>query len=145
MAQTTQADRDPQATAAAGTAPAAPTAWWLLVGPDDEVSRRLAARLGMTPPSPGGHRFVPAAKNAYPAALAAGAPWDAVAYRPPRQGGFPGRPDLADAEAFFAAFAQAASGGGRAGERPPRLVLVSSAAAVSPSHHHPGCAAESER
>jgi hypothetical protein len=146
--------REPQTTETARTAPAAR---WLFVGPDDEVSRRLAARLGMTPQTPEGSRFVPArpagdAGAAYAAVLGAGAPgtpgagaaWDAVVYRPPRQGGFPGRPDLADAAAFFAAFAQAYAGG-NTGERSPRLVLVSSAAAVSPTHHHPGFAAESER
>jgi 1-acyl-sn-glycerol-3-phosphate acyltransferase len=141
----------------ASTVRTAPTARWLFVGPDDEVSRRIAARMGMTSQTQAGSRFVPAraagasgqaagdAKTGHSAALSSGGPgaggaWEAVVYRPPRQTGFPGRPDLADAAAFFAAFAQA-----YAGDRAPRLVLVSSAAAVSPSHHHPGRAAESER
>jgi 1-acyl-sn-glycerol-3-phosphate acyltransferase/nucleoside-diphosphate-sugar epimerase len=37
-----------------------PAARWLYAGPGDEVSRRLAARLGMVPETPGGSRFVPA-------------------------------------------------------------------------------------
>ena len=135
--------------------PAQPAARWLLVSPDDEVGRRLAARLGMplgTAPEnpPGGSgRFVSGA-GAAAALLTPGdgeRAWDAVVYRPPRWSGSPGQPDLADATAFFAAFAEAYGGSGAGGrdDRRPRLVLISSAAAVSPSHHHPGWAAESER
>ncbi|HXO28101.1 MAG TPA: hypothetical protein VOA80_12200, partial [Thermoanaerobaculia bacterium] len=131
------------------TAPAEPTpaaARWLLVGPDDEVSRRLAAHLGMTPETPpGGSRFV---FGAAAASLIHGdgeRAWDAVVYRPPRRRGCPALPDLEDAAAFFAAFGRAYGGGGGAGGTSPRLVLISSAAAVSPSHHHPGQAAEAER
>jgi 1-acyl-sn-glycerol-3-phosphate acyltransferase/nucleoside-diphosphate-sugar epimerase len=123
------------------TAPAQPAARWLLVGPDDEVGRRLAHGLGMTPETPGGSRFVVAGR----APLVPGAgerAWDAVVYRPLRRRGSPEQPDLAAAAAFFAAFAQVFGDGGA---RPPRLVLISSAAAVSPSHHHPGQAAEAER
>jgi 1-acyl-sn-glycerol-3-phosphate acyltransferase/nucleoside-diphosphate-sugar epimerase len=154
----------------------APTARWLFAGPDDEVSRRIAARLGMaaadggprsadspgsgaaTEPSAGGGRFVVAgdsagdaraAAAAYAAAFAGGsgsgplgdAAWDAVVYRPPRRRGAPSLPDLADADAFFSAFAGVFGAAAAAG----RLVLVSSAAAVSPSHHHPGYVAESAR
>ena len=43
-----------------GTGRTGAAARWLFAGPDDEVSRRLAARLGMTPPQPGGSRFVAA-------------------------------------------------------------------------------------
>ena len=163
----TLAPRDPW-TAEAGPAP--PAARWLLVGPDDEVGRRLAARLGMTretapekqpekqpetlpetPQTPrDGSRFVSRAAAA--ALLASGdgeRAWDAVVYRPSRRRGSPEQPDLADAAAFFAAFAQAQgrSGGAAAGreDRRLRLVLISSAAAVSPGHHHPGWAAEAER
>jgi len=133
------------------TARAEPTlaaARWLLVGPDDKVSRRLAAHLGMTPETPpGGSRFVAAAAAA--ASLIPGdgeRAWDAVVYRPPRPRGGPALPDLEDAAAFFAAFGRAYGGaGGGAGGTSPRLVLISSAAAVSPSHHHPGQAAEAER
>jgi 1-acyl-sn-glycerol-3-phosphate acyltransferase len=153
--------------AAAPTPEAAPTGRWLLAGPDDEVSRRLAARLGMVPETPGGNRFVPAGGRAVSgtggggaayAAAFAGAPmapmdgagaWDAVVYRPLRRADSPALPDLADAGAFFSAFAAAAraatAGGGHAGDRLPRVVLVSSAAAVSPTHHHPGYSAEAER
>src|ERR1700674_1587502 len=119
---------------------------WLVVGPDDATSRRLAARLGLTPETPGGNFAFPGAFAASVPAVPANAPgvWDAVVYRPPRQRASPVLPDLAAAEAFFAAFAEAC-GGGPAGGPSPRLVLISSAAAVSPSHHHPGWAAESER
>jgi 1-acyl-sn-glycerol-3-phosphate acyltransferase len=137
---------DPLDPRTASTAPAQPAARWLLVGPDDEVGRRLAARLemtlGMTPETPpGGSRFVVAGR----APLVPGAgerAWDAVVYRPLRRRGSPEQPDLAAAAAFFAAFAQVFGDGGAC---PPRLVLISSAAAVSPSHHHPGQAAEAER
>lgn len=129
--------------------PAPPAARWLLVSPGDEVGRRLAARLGMTPETPGGSRFV---SGAAAAALAPGdgeralAAADAVVYRPARRRGSPALPDLDDAAAFFAAFARAYGGGaGGAGGRPPRLVLISSAAVVSPGHHHPGHVAEAGR
>jgi len=152
---------DPRTAARAPQAePAQPAARWLLVSPDDEVGRRLAARLGMTlgmtpgmtlgtaPENPpGGSRFVSGTAAALLSPGDGERAWDAVVYRPPRWSGFPGQPDLADATAFFGAFAQAygGSGGGGRDDRWPRLVLVSSAAAVSPSHHHPGWAAESER
>jgi len=129
----------------------APYSRWLLAGPDDEVGRRLAARLG--PAGPLGRLGVEAVTvqgggAAYAAAFAgtgSGGAWDAVVYRPPRRRDAPSLPDLADAAAFFAAFAGAFSGGAAANRRAPRLVLVSSAAAVSPSHHHPGYVEESER
>ncbi|HLX08906.1 MAG TPA: 1-acyl-sn-glycerol-3-phosphate acyltransferase [Thermoanaerobaculia bacterium] len=158
----------------------APNPRWLLVGPDDEVNRRLLARLGLA--APAGHGFVRAGRAVgavagggsepddpaavYAAAFAAGVPgapgaagagaWDAVIYRPPRRGqpgDAAGLPDLADAAAFFDAFAaflkapggSHGNGGGTAGGPIPRLVLVSSAAVVSPSHDHQGYTAESER
>jgi 1-acyl-sn-glycerol-3-phosphate acyltransferase len=148
---------DPRTGARAPQAePAPPAARWLLVSPDDEVGRRLAARLGMTlgmplgtapEEPPGSSRFVSAAAAALLAPGDGERAWDAVVYRPPRWSGSPGQPDLADATAFFAAFAQAHGGSGAGGrdDRRPRLVLISSAAAVSPSHHHPGWAPESER
>ncbi|HEY6321338.1 MAG TPA: 1-acyl-sn-glycerol-3-phosphate acyltransferase [Thermoanaerobaculia bacterium] len=134
--------------------PAQPAARWLLVSPGDEVGRRLAARLGMTlgmtlgtapETPPGGSRFVSGTAADLLSPGDGGRAWDAVVYRPPRWSGSPGQPDLADAGAFFAAFAQAYGGGaGGRDDRRPRLVLIASAAAVSPSHHHPGQAAESE-
>jgi 1-acyl-sn-glycerol-3-phosphate acyltransferase/nucleoside-diphosphate-sugar epimerase len=134
---------DPLDPRVAQTPPAQPASRWLLVGPDDEVGRRLAARLGMTPETPGGSRFAAAAGATAPLAPGDGErAWDAVVYRPPRRRGSPELPDLADAAAFFATLAQAHAG---RGDRRPRLVLLSSAAAVSPSHHHPGWAAEAER
>lgn len=136
---------DPLDPRTASVAPAQPAARWLLVGPDDEVSRRLAARLEMTPETPGGSRFVSGASAAALAPGDGGRAWDAVVYRPARRRGSPALPDLDDAAAFFAAFAQAYGGGAGAAGRPPRLVLISSAAAVSPGHHHPGWAAEAER
>ena len=135
---------DPRTTQAE---PARPAARWLLVGPDDEVNRRLALRLrttlGMTAETEGGSRFV-AGGSLVPPAEGERA-WDAVVYRPPRRRGSPALPDLDDAGAFFAAFAHAYGGERAGGGRSPRLVLISSAATVSPSHHHPGWAAESER
>jgi len=147
---------DPLDPRTAQTEPAQPAARWLLVSPDDEVGRRLAAGLGMTlgmtlgtaPESPrGGSRFVSAASAALLTPGDGERAWDAVVYRPARRRGMPEQPDLADAAAFFAAFAQAYGGSGAGGreDRRPRLVLISSAAAVSPSHHHPGWAAEAER
>src|SRR5579864_4562657 len=53
---------------------------WLFVGPGDEVSRRLAARLGMTPPAPGGNRFVPAGGRDSHFAAADGASGAGAAY-----------------------------------------------------------------
>src|SRR5712692_552398 len=108
-------------TRAAQADPARPAPRWLLVSPDDQVGRRLAARLGMTPETtPGGGRFVSGASST--AALTPGegeralAAVDAVVYRPPRRRGSPEQPDLAAAAAFFAAFAQAyGDGGGGAG------------------------------
>lgn len=155
--------QDARTTRPHGTAGAAR---WLSVGPDDETGRRIAGRLGMVPETPGGSRFVATVAGAgpsgpgpaYAAALAdgasaapagAGGAWDAVVYRPPRRVGAPALPDLADAAAFFSAFAAMARAGSRTagggGARLPRVVLVASAAAVSPSHHHPGCSAEAER
>jgi 1-acyl-sn-glycerol-3-phosphate acyltransferase len=141
---------------------------WLFAGPDDELSRRIAARLGMAwpasaaPPAPDAaaapaaperRRFVPVAGRAaagsaaavayYAAAIADEGAWDAVVYRPPRCAGPRDLPDLDDARAFLDAFLSASTGA--AGRRPPRLVLLSSAAAVSPGHHHPGYVAESKR
>jgi len=120
---------------AAQAEPARDAARWLLVSPDDETGRRLAARLGVAAAAalvPGdGERGLPAI--------------DAIVYRPRRRRGSPELPDLDDASAFFAAFAQAYGGEGPGPGASPRLVLVSSAAAVSPSHHHPGHAAEAER
>jgi 1-acyl-sn-glycerol-3-phosphate acyltransferase len=167
---------------------------WLFAGPDDEVSRRIAARLnlaaaalrgaagagagaagaaagaaGVPADSAGaaagaacrlviaGSREPGAAEAWYAAELAATAPreLEAVVYRPPRRPrsagtAAPGQPELADAAAFFAAFARAcagesgapaaAAGGGQ--RRSPRLVLISSAAAVSPAHDHPGYVTE---
>ncbi len=154
---------DPLDPRAPGAEPAPPAARWLLVSPDDEVGRRLAAGPGMTPGmalgtapetapgAPEGIRFVSGAAGASAALLTPGdgeRGWDAVVYRPARRRGSPEQPDLADAAAFFAAFtAFAAAHGGSGGgdDRRPRLVLISSAAAVSPSHHHPGQAAEAER
>jgi 1-acyl-sn-glycerol-3-phosphate acyltransferase/nucleoside-diphosphate-sugar epimerase len=152
---------DPRTGARAPQAePAQPPARWLLVSPDDEVGRRLAARLRMTlgmtlgmplgtapEEPPGSSRFVSGTSAALLTPGDGERAWDAVVYRPPRWSGSPGQPDLADATAFFAAFAQACGGSGAGGrdDRRPRLVLISSAAAVSPSHHHPGWAAESER
>jgi 1-acyl-sn-glycerol-3-phosphate acyltransferase/nucleoside-diphosphate-sugar epimerase len=146
------------------------TSRWLFAGPDDEVSRRIVARLSMEPagsPGAGGGsacRFVAAGSEAsyaaaFTAAGASAAPeLEAVVYRPPRRPrsegkAAPSEPDLADAAAFFAAFARAFAGdaGAAAGvagagqRRPPRVVLISSAAAVSPAHHHPGYVEESER
>ncbi len=130
---------------------------WLFAGPDDELSRRIAVRLGM----PGeGRGFVPAlaagaaggAVDRYAAVLPG---VEAVVYRPPRRprsagGAAPSQPDLADAQAFFAAYAQV-FGGGAPGDRagspaaPARVVLLSSAAAASPYHHNTGYVEEAER
>src|SRR5260370_40022869 len=108
----TRDDAKPRIPQPAGTVPAAR---WLYAGPGDEVSRRLAARLGMVPETPEGSRFVPAGSGAGPvyaaafagAALAGDGPaldgrsaWDAVAYRPPRRAGSPAPPGPAAAAAL---------------------------------------------
>src|SRR5436305_8149102 len=107
---------------------------WMVVGPEDSVSRRIVERLAASGADVGFLRS-PSDAQTYAAALGESA-CEAVVYRPPLAGG---APDLADAGALCRAGAWQLADSGR----PARLVLLSSTAAIDPSHHNPGYLPES--